>query len=691
MAALAVLFCGCGDGKNGGAGASSARLDGAEIYAEQCASCHGDFGQGRLGPAVANLSHDRAILVEIIDTRMPADNPARCVGDCAKQVADYVATLTGVAPACDAISPSPRALRLLTRHEYRQSVGSLFGWQAPSGECEAHTFRFSSEDSGITSVHVAGNFNDWRPDATPLARNGRTFTATVPLAPGRYEYKFVINGTQWLKDPANPLSAPNEVGDENSLIEVASCGGQSVAFDPAEYLPPEPRPAEFPFDNAFAQGVVTQVQLEEYLSAAERITERLTTEQLGCSSSDRGCASGLIESIGARAFRRPLTSDESSRYRALAEELGLLEAVQAVLVSPNFLYRTELGQEAGGTYLLTGHEIAAALSYGLWGMPPDEPLLEAAKSGALMDADTRAGHARRLLDAPQARAHLSRFVLQWLGVDELTAKPKSGLLFPDYDDRTAALMLEETRRLFEHVVFDGTGRVDELINADYTFLNPELAAHYGRADATDGWQMVPQTEGRAGVLGHGSVLSAYAHSDQSSPIKRGVFVRNRLLCQSFPPPPPDAGGVPDVDPNATTRERFKQHTEEARCAACHQYIDDVGFGFEHFDAVGRYRDSENGKPVDALGNMNDIEDIGNGTSAPFSTLEELGSSLVQSDALYACFAKQMYRFVRGFKEGVHERCAVEQAEQSMREGDNSVVELVVGIVSSPDFVERRQP
>src|SRR5690606_9777345 len=137
--------------------------------------------------------------------------------------------------------------------------------------------------------------------------------------------------------------------------------------------------------------------------------------------------------------------------------------------------------------------------------------------------------------------------------------------------------------------------------ADYTFANADLAEIYGMSGAT-GSELVrtPWPDGaRAGLLGHASVLASYAHSDQSSPILRGLFVRQTLLCQSVGSPPPNAGGVPEVDPSATTRERFRQHTDDDFCRSCHQYIDGVGFGFERFDALGRLRETENGHPIDA--------------------------------------------------------------------------------------------
>jgi hypothetical protein len=184
-------------------------------------------------------------------------------------------------------------------------------------------------------------------------------------------------------------------------------------------------------------------------------------------------------------------------------------------------------------------------------------------------------------------------------------------------------------------------------------------------------------------------LATYAHSDQSSPIKRGVFVRDRLLCQVFGTPPANAGGVPDVDPNATTRERFRQHTDDPTCYGCHQYIDDVGFGFERFDAVGQFRSTENGHPIDALGNMNDVEGLGTATNAPFEDLATLGETLAQSPAAQRCFTTQVYRFATGKFETPQDACALDRLQRRFDDADHDIRELLLGVALTPEFTTRR--
>jgi hypothetical protein len=218
------------------------------------------------------------------------------------------------------------------------------------------------------------------------------------------------------------------------------------------------------------------------------------------------------------------------------------------------------------------------------------------------------------------------------------------------------------------------------MTSDTTVLDDVAAKFYG---AQPGAAQLPN---RAGVLGDAAVLASVAHSDQTSPVQRGLLVRRNFLCEDLPPPPPTGGGLPTVDPNATTRDRFAMHSSAPACSGCHMYIDKVGFGFEHFDPVGRWRDMENGKPVDGTGDMNDVERLGTDTSAPFSSLPDLAHAIATSKAGPACFVRQYLRFSRGVKETLAERCDRNWVNDKWN-GD--VRELMVQSVLAPDFLERR--
>lgn len=682
-------------------------LDGAVLYAQQCAACHGEVGEGGLGPTLIDWPRGRDALFTAIADTMPQGNPANCDETCAVAIGRYVLEyLTSDALGCDDDPTSARRVRLLTRREYRNTVFDLFGDLAPPasspGTCAEHTFSYDPGGRSLSSVHVSGDFNGWSPDAWPLsfdaARGRWELSRAVPS--GTYQYKFVLDGAEWVRDTSNPATAPDGFGGDNSVLTV-ECGaaGTTALPDPAGNFPVETRPQGFPFDTDSDSGLVTAVHVDEQLRAADAIVLALgdsVSALAPCASgqSESDCGREFVTSFGRRAFRRPLTTAESDRYQALvASQLGISDgvalAVRAMLVSPSFLYRTEVGEAVGdGTYRLTPYEVASALSYGLWATTPDNALLDAAESGELTTVEGIEIHARRLLDDPRARAPLRTFALQWLGVESVRTAPKIDAAFST-DVRQS--LEREAALLVEHIVFDGTGRFDELFTADYTFVDETLSGFYGFGDLTGSeLRRIPTPEHRAaGVLGLGAVLANYAHSDQSSPIQRGLFVRQTLLCQDFAQPPANAGGVPDVDPGATTRERFRQHTDNATCRSCHQYIDGVGFGFEQFDATGRYRDSEGGTSIDSSGDMNDVEGLGTGTSAAFETLPELGAILAGSDAAAACFVRQARRFSRGYRETAADRCAIDRLDERFRQSGGDLRELIVGIYVSSDFLVRR--
>ncbi|MCB9764060.1 MAG: DUF1592 domain-containing protein [Alphaproteobacteria bacterium] len=622
--------------------------------------------------------------------------------------------------------PPPRQLRLLTRREYNRTVSDLFRlddvrtctWDSDclvesescvGGTCEPDpcnliTFRFAANGNTYDSVHVAGTFNGWSPTVdggwpmTYLADRDLWVTKQV-VDDGEHQYKFVINESDWAPDPNNPRTTPDGYGGDNSVLTVDCADAADAVFNAAADFPVESRPQGFYYDNNVDAGLVTSVHVEQYLRAGQTLVEQALREPqalTGCALTEDGCVEGFLSDFGGRAFRRPMRDEELSRYMARVEaeddvEAGLSVALQVMLSSPYFLYRFEIGEPTeGGHHRLSGYETAAALSYLFWGTMPDDALLEAAASGALDSAEGVEVEARRLLADPRARDVIGTFGVQWLGVEGVPAMDRSAALYPDYTDALGADMLEETRRFVETVVFDGGGRWTELMTAETTWVNPRLAALYGLPAPEDGWALVATADGRAGVLGQASVLAATAHSDQTSPVRRGLFVRQRLLCQDLGTPPPDAGGVPDVDPNATTRERFDQHTSIESCHYCHQYIDEVGFGFESFDAVGAFRAHDNGLPVDSRGNMNDVEGIGTDTHAAFDSPAGLGGILATSEAAPTCFTTQVYRFVYGREDAAGEACAITDAHDQFAQADYDIQELLVAVVTDPGFRLRRE-
>lgn len=751
--ALGALAAACGDNLgadpggnagsgagNGGGGATGSVTSGAMLYKQHCASCHGPAGEGGSGKKLKGWSRGQQELVSIIEQRMPPTNPKVCQGQCATDVAAYILANFKAEPVvCKGDELPPRRLRLLTRREYNATVRDLLrlGASTPAGAscstdadcnvssescvagscqqdpCNVRTFTFAAQGKSYKSVHVAGSFNGW---PGTIAGGGWAMTylpskdlyvAKKSLADGNYSYKFVLDESNWITDPGNPKTESDGFGGQNSLVAVSCAGAPSpgggaptVELELAKSFPVESRPKGYSYDNNADAGLVTSIHVEQYLKASSQVAKLAlgnAAKVIPCGDvTQASCRSSFLQDFGRRTFRRPLTQAEVSRYEQLAQkqtshELAVEAVVRAMVLSPFFLYRSELGvAQADGSFKLSPHELATALSYTFWGTMPDDELATAADKGELATAEGLEKQARRLLAHPLARANLGVFSQQWLGIESVAELTRSNTLYPGWSAAIGAAMAEETRRFVEDVLFDGSHRLDDLLLTDASFVDAQLAPIYGVSVQGSGFSKVQlPPERRAGLLGQGSVLASTSHSDQSSPIRRGLFVRERLLCQDLGQPPPNAGGVPEVDPNATTRERFRQHSSDPFCKSCHQYIDEVGFGMERFDAIGRFRTEENGQPIPTDGDMNDVEGLGTGTKGVYNALPELASIVAKSDAFHQCFTRQAYRYAHGALEQDQDLCALESLAASFEQSGGDVRELLVAITKAPGFAARR--
>ena len=665
-----------------------AHSKGAALYQDQCQVCHGEAGEGGIGPRLRDERNSQSDLEQIISTSMPQNNPGQCTGDCASALAEFIKNgLTTSALACDRVHPTtPRRLRLLTRREYRATVHDLFGDSAPAltcaraldctyrdscvqGACEAtacdaQTFVFDPAGHAYQTVGVAGDFNNWTAAALTYQPSAGLWVGTLTIGAGAHSYKLVLDGQTWVMDPRAPQTTPDGFGGMNSAVTL-SCSGPQPVGDVAAAFPVETRLAGFPFDTDSDAALVTSAHIDAYLDAAQKLAAFAGGQM-------------SISDLGHRAFRRPLTADEMTRYGALDPQ----SAVAAILTSPHFLYRSELGAPDGkGGYRLQPFEIATALAYTFTGTTPGDDLLAAAEAGELSTAKGIEKWARQLVADPRASDQIGEFVTQWTGAKGVLTVDKRADLYPDFDDPARTALLAETR------AFGATAQTyGELMTADYTVLDAVSAQFYGMT----GTGKVPYPDDkRAGLLAHASVLAASAHSDQTSPVVRGLLVRRNFLCEELPPPPPFGGGLPAVDPNATTRERFAMHSQSATCNGCHRYIDGVGFGLEQFDPVGLWRDHENGIALDTSGDVQDLERLGTGTDTNFASEPELAGAIAASDAGPACFVRQYLRFSRGLRETLSERCSRLALDKAFTAAGGDVRELAVQAVLAPDFVERR--
>jgi hypothetical protein len=444
--------------------------------------------------------------------------------------------------------------------------------------------------------------------------------------------------------------------------------------------------------------------VEQYEKAAEALAATAVknlAKLVGCTptaATEESCAQTFIGAFGARAYRRPLAADERANllavYRAVRGvgdfSLAIQAVTQAMLQSPHFLYRVDLppaGATPGQVAPLGPYALASRLSYFLLDTMPDETLFASAAAGKLATPADLEREARRLLATPAARDAAAGFFQQWLLLGKLDAQGKDAKLFPEYTEALRAAMREETLRFSTWALFDGDGRFETLLTSPRSMINAPLAKLYGvGAPAGTGFATVDlDPKQRSGLLTHASILALTSNDDTTSPVRRGKFVLDQLLCQSPPAPPPNVDTTfPAPVPGQTLRERFATHTTNTTCAACHLFIDPIGFGFEHYDPVGRYRDTDAGKPVDASGQIKGTRDI----NGPFDGAIELGRKLVASPQARACMVKQWFAFAHGRPDAAGDQAAMNAIVDTFERSGGNVRELIIALVKSDAFRTR---
>ena len=362
-----------------------------------------------------------------------------------------------------------------------------------------------------------------------------------------------------------------------------------------------------------------------------------------------------------------------------------------MLQSPAFLYHLELGlpDEGGDVVPLSEYELASRLSFFLWNSGPDDALLDAAAAGELADAEARVAHAQRLLEDPRARESVGSFHVQWLGLDHLEDAFKDPAVYPEFDIELADAMVDETRRFASLTILQGDARLETLLTASHSNLTEPLFALYGidlPSHFTPGMPVELDPSQLAGLITQASFLTEHALPNQSGPIQRWVEIRNQFFCDPPPPPPPGVDAEPPMpDPNATTREIFEQHTADPTCASCHVLIDGIGLGMENYDGIGRHRTTENGKPVDASGELRATD-----VDGPFEGGVELAHRLAQSEDVRECVARQWFSYALGRLEGDGDACSLQTLHDAFSESGYDVRALLVELVRTDAFRYRRR-
>lgn len=473
----------------------------------------------------------------------------------------------------------------------------------------------------------------------------------------------------------------------------------------------DPNSGGYFFDNGSASLVVDQPLWTGYQAASAEVAALVTDDPATLAlivppddGDTAARARTFVETFLGRAYRRPPTKAEVDEHLALfnaAPDLfegldpfvaGVRLTIQGVLQSPHFLYRIEESADADGegeVIPLDDYELASRLSYFLWSSMPDEELFAAAEAGELGTDDGLASQARRMLDDPRSREIINHFHAQLLDAEHFEDISPSPAFFPDVSPEIGAYASEESRRFLDHIVFKRGGSWADVLTSNTTFVNAQLAEIYGlEGDFTeDEFQRVeldPDT--RRGVFTQVGFLASNASAVDPDPIHRGVFMVRRVTCGTLNPPPDNITPLPPPQPGQTNRERTADHTEQegSVCAGCHQYtINPFGFSFEHYDAIGAWRDEDAGKPVDAS-----AEVIIAGETFPVADAVELADVLAEQEAVHRCYASHWIQYANGRPAAPEDDVLATRLAQASLEEGLPIKDLLIELVSSPSFTSR---
>lgn len=493
-------------------------------------------------------------------------------------------------------------------------------------------------------------------------------------------------------DPADPNAAGPMPLRRLNRREYNNTVHDLLAIDlqPANEFPVD-KDGTFGFPRA---GIVSTLDAELLQSAAEGLAAAANVSALvGCdvATGDEACARTFIETFGLKAYRRPLLTDEIDRLVllfnsvrtdvALSFEDSIRTLIEAILQSPEFVYRWELGNGLptmeGAVAKLNGFEMASRLSYFLWRTMPDQALFDAAAAGSLASEEQVRAQGERMLADAKGRAAIGSFFNHWLATtnEEIAFRDKSPELYPEFDATLQAAMAAETEDFATGVIFDGDDSFTSLLTSPASSAQGSLATLYG-----------PQVGGtldpaqRAGILTRAGFLAVTGASDGSHPVKRGIKIYRDLMCRQLIPPP--GVEIPPPEPasaGGTTRERFARHAEN-ECATCHVVIDPLGFAFEHYDGIGRYRDMDNGAAVDSSSST-----TLDGVAVQFNDAVGLSQVLANSAEVQSCFARQWARYALDRVETDLDQASITAATQTFTQDGLSIQSLIAALASSRTF------
>jgi len=464
------------------------------------------------------------------------------------------------------------------------------------------------------------------------------------------------------------------------------------------------------FENNADAHKASKLRVRKFMKASETIAAKTVENHfddlLPCDPQQAGettCGHQFIDDLLPRAFRRPPTDAERSEFVDLFDsahsEYGFITALemtlQGILQSPQFLYRIEFvspsGPPSGEVTTVGDFEMASRLSYFLWASMPDDTLMEAARNDELSTADQIEHHVERMLDDPRAENAVRQFHRQWLGLDDFDSVVKDGDTFPAFEDSMTGDWRASLQRFVTEQYLSDDGNFRALMTSPSVYLSDQLAEMYGMPPGDDGQQAYDFDENeRAGLITQPGLMALLSNANQASPIRRGVWIREKLFCQNIPPPPPNlVTEPPDPDPDATTRERFRQHTEKEACAQCHKLIDPIGLGLSNYDGVGRFQTKQAGRTIDNSGEVADTRDPA--IEGSFEGGPELSKRLADSRQIKNCVAQKWFTYAMGRTPSDREACALHRVQEAFDTSGGDFETLLAKLATSEAFRHRIVP
>jgi len=434
---------------------------------------------------------------------------------------------------------------------------------------------------------------------------------------------------------------------------------------------------------------------EGYMTAAEGVASRFAPRfagASGCAAADAACAQRYLLALARRAFHGTLDAEAETALKALHTRVGqMLDAggaveavVRSILLSPRFLFMIEAGTSGADAATLTPQEVAGRLAAFVWRSVPDQALLDAADAGGLATAAQITARAETMLSDPRGLAMLDDFVLQWLEIADILRISRDD---PAFTPALRDAMAREVTLVFENAVANRATSFAQLLTSSASYVNGDLAALYGVSAPATAFAATQLPDNRRGILTRAAFLAVNAHPQSPSQVLRGKAIREQLLCDRIGPPLPGVERNVPVGANQTTQEAVDAHTSAPECAYCHKWMDPIGYGFNAFDNIGRYRELENGKPVNVQGQI--VQGPQSPVTGQFNGAYELEQLLSSSEYVQQCFAVQASRFALGRDEAAGDACSLKTAWDAFSAGGQfSIRQLLVAVTGSYAFSHR---